>query len=142
VAIARHGSSPTEASEEASAGARAVLSMTAAVGGMVTGIEAAAGQPLPFVALPTLALVLCIAWLVATERWRDRAVTLAGSAGVGVWLALLPGAHAEAMLAPLAMIVLCLAMALRPDRLVAWIAREMSGRPARESLAEGSIEEL
>ena len=116
--------------------------MTAAVGGMFAGIGAAAGQSLPLVALPTLALALCIAWLVATERWRDGAVTLAGSAGLAVWMVLLPGAHGEAALAPLSMIVLCLAIAVRPDRLAGWIERELSGRPGREPLPEGSIEEL
>jgi hypothetical protein len=143
--VAVRRGSQTAVSEEAVAAARVVLGLTVGVGGMAAGIGAATGATVPFVALPTLVLVICLGWIAVTERWRDRAVSLAGLAGVGVWAVLLPEAHGEAMLAPLSMIVLCLAIALGPDRLLAWIGRDIRGRPAPEApeapASEGWIEE-
>ena len=58
-------------------------------------------------------------------------------------LVLLPSAQGEAMLAPLAMIVLCAAIAIGPDRLVSWVVEDVGGRrgssPPRP--AQGWIEE-
>ena len=45
-----------------------------------------------------------------------------------MWATLLPSAHGEALLAPLAMMVLCLAIAIGPDRLVSWVGRNVAVR--------------
>jgi hypothetical protein len=113
--------SRSPASEEAAAAARVVLAMTLAVGGMAAAIGAAAGDPILAIALPTAALSLALI---------VHAVTLAGWAGLAVWLVLLPSTQGEAILAPLVMAVLCLAVAIGPDRLLAWIGRDAAGRPA------------
>ena len=109
------------ASEEAAAAARVVLAMTVAVGGMAAAIGAAAGDPILVIALPTAALLLALL---------TRAVTAAGWAGVAVWLALVPSARGEAIVAPLLMAALCLAVAIGPDRLLAWLGRDVVGQPA------------
>jgi hypothetical protein len=131
LATRRRSRSP--ASEEAAAAARVVLGMTLAVGGMAAAIGAASGDPILAIALPTVALSLAL--LV-------RAVTLAGWAGVAVWLVLLPSTRGEAILAPLVMVALCLAVAIGPDRLLAWLGRDVVGHPADEArLSAGWIEE-
>lgn len=106
-------------SEEAAAGARVVLAFTIGVGAMASAMGAATSQPIVVIAAPTLML------LVALVRG---SVPLAGWAGVAVWATLLPSAHDEALLAPLAMIVLCLAIAIGPDRMLAWLDRDAVGR--------------
>jgi hypothetical protein len=59
-----------------------------------------------------------------------------------VWAALLPSANGEALLAPIAMIVLCLAIAIGPDRLSSWVGRDGSGSARTGPEAEeGWIEE-
>lgn len=120
-------------SEEAAAAARVVLGLTIGVGGIAGIMGAGIGQPLVVVALPTLALV--IALLLG-------AVPLAGWAGAAVWAVLLPSAHGEAILAPMAMILLCLAIAIGPDRLTSWIGRDVAGRHGTDGRQpEGWIEE-
>ncbi len=96
-----------------------MLGLTVGVGAMAAAIGAATEQPIAVIAAPTLVL------LVTILRGR---VPLAGWAGVAVWATLLPSAHDEALVAPLAMIVLCLAIAIGPERLLSWVHRDAVGR--------------
>ena len=131
LATRRRSRSP--ASEEAAAAARVILGMTVAVGGMAAAIGAAAGDPILAIAAPTAALGLALV---------VHAVTVAGWAGVVVWLVLLPSTRGEAILAPLVMAALCLTVAIGPDRLLAWLGRDVVGHPAEESRpSAGWIEE-
>ena len=100
--------------EDAETVVRAIFALTAGVGGMLTGI-AVAGDQLPLIALPTTVLIGCLCF--------DR-LSVAAYVAAGVWLALAPAASGEALLAPLSMILLCLAIAVGPDRLVGWLARD------------------
>jgi F0F1-type ATP synthase assembly protein I len=105
-------------SDEADAFVRVVLGLTIAVGAMTAAFGAASGGPIVLVALPTVVL------LAARVRGSD---ALAGWLAATVWIALLPFAHGEALLAPLAMIVLCLAVALGPARLLSWVGYDLIG---------------
>jgi hypothetical protein len=125
--------SRTPVSEEAAAAARVVLGLTVGVGGMAAVMGAAVAEPIVVVGLPTIVLIAAII---------RGATSFAGWCAVAVWATLLPSAHGEAILAPLAMIVLCLALAIGPDRLLAWIGRDLGGRaPGDEPPAQGWIEE-
>ena len=125
--------SRTPVSEEAVAAARVVLGLTIGVGLMAAAMGAATQAPIVVIALPTLVLLVAVARGI---------VPLAGWAGVAVWTVLLPSAHDEALLAPLAMIVLCLAIAIGPERMLSWIGRDVVGRAEVESRRpEGWIEE-
>lgn len=113
---------------------RVVLGLTIAVGAMAAAFGAASGGPIVLVALPTA--VLLAAHLRGAE-------TLAGWLGAAVWISILPSAHGEALLAPLAMIVLCLAVAFGPARLLSWVGYDLIGhredevsRPARGWIEE------
>jgi len=121
-------------SDEADAFVRVVLGLTLAVGGMAAALGAATGSPMVVVALPTAVL------LAARLRGSD---TVAGWSGVAVWITLLPPAHGEALLAPLAMIVLCLAVALGPARLMSWVGDELIGHHGGDEprASSGWIEE-
>ena len=132
--VATRRRSRTPASEEAIAAARLVLGMTLGVGAMSAAIGASTSELMVVVALPTLVL------LVAILR---RAVKASGWAGVAVWVVLLPPAQGEAMLAPLAMIVLCAAIAIGPDRLVSWVVEDVAGHRggSQPPPAQGWIEE-
>jgi hypothetical protein len=130
LATRRRSRSPV--SEEAAAVARVVLGMTLAVGGMAAAIGAAADDAILAIALPTAALSLALI---------VRAASVAGWAGVAVWLVLLPSTRGEAILAPLAMAALCLAVAIGPDRLLGWLGRDVVGHPAEASPSSGWIEE-
>lgn len=123
----------TAASDEADAFTRVVLGLTAAVGAMVAAIGAATGQPILIAALPTVVL---LGALVGSNA------AVAGWAGVAVWMVLVPSAQGEALIAPLAMIVLCLAIAVSPGQLLGWIGRDVLPKspPAHASAAEGWIE--
>ena len=131
LATRRRSRSPV--SEEAAAGARVVLGLTIGVGAMAAAIGAATEGPIVVIALPTLAM------LVALVRGN---VPFAGWAGIAVWATLLPSAHDEALLAPLAMMALCLAIAIGPERLLSWVGRDAVGhREAEVRAARGWIEE-
>lgn len=132
--VATRRRSRTPASEEAIAAARLVLGLTFGVGAMAAAIGASTGEPLVVVAVPTSVLAIAIL---------RRAVKVSGWAGMAVWLVLLPAAHGEAMLAPLAMIVLCAAVAVGPERLVSWVVRDVAGHrvPSQHRPAQGWIEE-
>lgn len=131
LATGRRSRSPV--SDEAAAGARVVLGLTIGVGAMAAAIGAATDGLIMVITAPTLVL------LVALVRGN---VALAGWAGIAVWATLLPSAHDEALLAPLAMIVLCLAIAIGPERLLSWIGRDAVGhRDAQDGASKGWIEE-
>ena len=131
--LATRPRSRTPVSEEAVAAARVVLGLTVGVGGMAALMGWGNEQSIVVIALPVLVLVIAIV---------RGAVPVAGWAGVVVWATLLPSAHGEAVLAPIAMMVLCLAIAIGPDRLGSWIGRDVAGRhEAEERQSEGWIEE-
>jgi hypothetical protein len=54
---------------------------------------------------------------------------------------LLPAASGEGLLVPLTMIVLCLAVAVGPDRLLSWMARDAAPGSAPRVEDRGWIEE-
>ncbi|MGH2385019.1 MAG: hypothetical protein ACRDGB_08235 [Candidatus Limnocylindria bacterium] len=111
--------------EGAEAAVRAIFGLTAAVGTMAAAMAAVTGQ-LPLIALPTLVL---LGWLVVGAP-----VAGAAYAGAAVWLVLAPTAQGEALLAPLAMVVLCIAIALGPERVLAWLSRDAA--PAVDSVGD------
>lgn len=131
--LATRSRSRTPVSEEAAAAARVVLALTVAVGGLAALIGWGNEESIAVIALPVLVLVIAIV---------RGAVAVAGWAGVAVWATLLPSAHGEALLAPIAMMVLCLAVAIGPDGLASWIGRNVAGRrDAEETQPAGWIEE-
>jgi hypothetical protein len=105
------------ASEEGAAITSVVMAVSAAGGGMLALIQGVNGAP-AFAALPTL--ILLGALLL-------RAPSVAAWSALGVWLVIMPLADGVAILAPLMMIVLCLALAIGPERLLDWIRDEWSG---------------
>jgi hypothetical protein len=115
--------------DDADALVRLVFGLTIAVGTVATAMIAATGD-VPLLGLPTLVL---LAWLVA-----GASVAGAAWAAAAVWLVLAPIARGEALLAPLAMFVLCLAIALGPERLLSWLAHDLA--PGRAAADEGWIE--
>jgi hypothetical protein len=132
VGIGRQARRP--ASEEAVAATRVVLALTAAVGGMAGGIGIVGQQPMAWVAAPVIGLL--VAGLMRSTR-------IAAAFGAVIWAALLPGAHAEGMLGPLLMTLACIAIAVGPERLAGWAARDFRGRRAPERPVEaGWIEEV
>jgi hypothetical protein len=110
---------PTAIPEEVEAAERAILGLTAAVGVMAAATSAAVGDPLALVGIPTLALVALLA------RHHPRP---AASMAVVVWLTFLTQAHGEALVVPMVMSVMCLAIAIGPARLLAWIRDDFGGR--------------
>jgi len=111
--------------EDAEAVVRAVLGLTAGVGTLAAAMAAVTGQ-LPLIGMPTLVL---LGWLVVGAP-----VAGAAYAGAVVWLVLAPTAHGEALLAPLAMVVSCLVIALGPERFASWVARDAA--PAGKSVGD------
>ena len=103
----------TAYSEDADAVVRAIFGLTAGVGAFAAAGAAATGQ-LPLIVIPTLALL--------GFRLTGASIALAASAAASTWALLLPAASGEGLLVPLTMIVLCLAIAVGPDRLLSWLA--------------------
>ena len=118
--------------EDAEAAVRALFGLTAGIGGFAAVIALVAGQ-LPLTAIPALGLVGCL--LFGTS------VVVAAYVAATVWLVLLPAAQGEALLVPLTMIVLCLAVAVGPDRLLSWLARDAAPGSEDDGAGEGWIEE-
>jgi hypothetical protein len=116
--LATRRRSGRQASEEAVAAARVVLGLTIGVGGMAAIMGAGSDQLLVVIVIPTIVLAAAVMRGV---------LPLAGWAGAAVWAVLLPSAHGEAILAPLAMVVLCLAIAIGPDRLTSWVGHDFAG---------------
>lgn len=121
----------TVPSEETTAAVRAVLALSLGVGAMAAGGSALTGDPLVLVGIPTLVLAAAIA---------RGASTPAAYAAAGLWLTFLLRVQGEALLVPLAMAVICLAIALGPDRLEAWISSTREPETSRGA-DEGWIEE-
>jgi hypothetical protein len=117
-------------SEEGEAAERVVIFLSVAVGGMLTVLESAVELPM-LVAIATL-------WLAATLVLR--AVDVAPWAALVLWATILPRTEGWALVPPLMMIVLCLALAVGPDRLLDWVRDEWNGRADGEPQA-GWIEE-
>lgn len=117
--------------EDAEAAVRAVLGLTAGVGGLSAAVAVATDQ-VPFTALPTLVVVACLLG--------GASILVAAYAAASIWLVLAPTASGEALLVPVAMIVLCLAIALGPERLLSWLARD-AAPTADRAAGEGWIEE-
>ena len=118
--------------EDAEAAVRAIFGLTAAVGAVATAMIAATGE-LPLIGLPTLVLLACLVIGAPVSR--------AAYAGAGVWLVLAPIAQGEGLLAPLAMVGLCVVIAIGPDQLSAWIARDAAPMVGPMMAGEGWIEE-
>ena len=108
-----------------------MLGLTAAVGAMAALSAAAIGDPLAAIGLPTVLLIAFAA---------RHSVAAAGYAAAVVWVAFIPRAPGLAMLVPIAMAVICLAIALGPARLMAWVREDFGGRDRHED-ATGWIEE-
>ena len=122
----------TAYSEDAEAVVRALLGLTAGAGAFAAAGAAATGQ-LPLIGLPTVAL---LGLLLA-----GASMSLAGYAAGSVWVLLLPAASGEGLLVPLTMIVLCLAIAVGPDRLLSWMAHDAAPGSAPRVEDRGWIEE-
>ena len=128
-AVLRRG---TPASDEGAAAVSAAFAITGAAGGMAALIAAVSGG-IPFVAVPTILLLVGI---VAARPG------IAGLAGTAVWLSFVPMAHEEAMIAPLAMTLLCTAIAVGPEQLLSWVRDDWTGHDAEDgSMSPGWIEE-
>jgi hypothetical protein len=120
-------------SEEGAAAFGAVMALSAASGGMISVIELTHGS-LGLVVVPTLVLVGALA---------ARNATLSGYAAAALWILIVPMAHGVAVLAPLMMVVLCLASAVGPERLADWVRDEWTGRESGEPTDEAAwIEDL
>ena len=117
--------------EETTAAIRAVLALSVGVGAMAAGGSALIGDPLVLVGIPTLALA------AATARG---ATTPAAYAAASLWLMFLLRVQGEALLVPLGMAVICLAIAVGRDRLEAWFSGIREPR-APSGADEGWIEE-
>ena len=109
-------------SEESAAAYGAVMALSAASGGMVSLIEVTHGS-LALVAVPTLVLLGMLA---------ARSATNAAYAAAALWILIVPMAQGVAILAPLMMVVLCLAFAVGPERLADWVHDEWTGRESTD----------
>lgn len=122
----------TAYSEDADAVVRALLGLTAGAGAFAAAAAAATGQ-LPLIGLPTLAL---LGFLLA-----GASIAWAASAAGSIWVLLLPAASGEGILVPLTMMVVCLALAVGPDRLLSWLAVDAAPGSAPRVEDRGWIEE-
>ena len=123
----------TAYSEDAEAVVRALFGLTAGVGVFAIAGAVSAGQA-PLIAIPTLALLGCL--LLGAS------IAPAASAAAGTWLILLPSVSGEGLLVPVTMIVVCIAIAVGPDRLLAWVARDATPTPVAPVADVGWIEEV
>ena len=123
----------TAYSEEAEAVVRALFGLTVGVGAFAIAGAVSTGQA-PLIAIPTLALLGCL--LVGAS------IALAGSAAAGTWLILMPSVSGEGLLVPMTMMIACLAIAVGPDRLFAWVARDATPTPVAPLTDVGWIEEV
>jgi hypothetical protein len=115
-------------SEEGAAVFGAVMALSAASGGMVSAIEVTHGS-LALVAVPTLVLLGALVL---------RNPTLPAYAATALWILMVPMAQGVAILAPLMMIVLCLAFAVGPERLMDWVRDEWTGRESTDRRDEAA----
>lgn len=101
--------------EEERAASSVVLAVTATVGVMLVLLSAVQGSLAP-IAFPTAALLVGMA---------HRNPVASAWCALVAWLTLLPIAAGSAVVAPLLMVVICLALAIGPDRLLAWAETHM-----------------
>ena len=122
------------ASEEVVAVARVVVAGTLGVGGMAAAIGLSSGNPVALIGIPTLVLGVAV-----LRHW----IPVIGWSSAGVWALLLPHAREEALVAPLAMLALSLGIAIGPERLLAWLGRDVAGltREPERRADDGWIEE-
>ncbi len=119
-------------SDEGAAAVSAAFAITGAAGGMAALIAVASGG-IPFVVVPTIVL---LGTIVAGRPG------FGGLAGIAVWLWFVPMAHAEAMIAPLTMTILCTAIAVGPEQLFSWVRDDWNGREVQDaSMSSGWIED-
>src|SRR5688500_6142421 len=117
--------------EESTAATRAVLALSLGVGAVAAGGSALIGDPLVVVSIPTLGVAGAIA---------RSATSPPAYAAACLWLMSLLQVQGEALLVPIAMAVVCLAIALGPDRLEALFSDTREPQP-RRTAGEGWIEE-
>jgi hypothetical protein len=118
--------------EDAQAIVRALLGLTAGAGAFAAAAAASTGQ-LPLIGIPTLAL---LGFLLA-----GASIAWAASAAGSIWVLLLPAASSEGILVPLTMIVVCLGLAIGPERLLSWLVRDAAPGSAPRVEDRGWIEE-
>ncbi len=118
-------------SEEGEAAERVVVFVSVVVGAMLTLFESVTAFPL-LVALATLGLAVALVL---------RATGLAPWAALALWATILIRTEDWALVPPLMMIVLCLALAMGPDRLLDWVRDEWSGRDVNDPRS-GWIEDV
>jgi hypothetical protein len=117
-------------SEEGEAAQSVVLVLSLVVGAMLTLFESVREVPL-LVAGSTLGLAVALAM---------RADRLAPWLATALWAAILIRTEGLGLVAPIMMIVLCLALAIGPDRLLDWVRDQWNGRQVGEPPA-GWIED-
>src|SRR6186997_2667424 len=131
VTLPRRASVP----EEVEAAERSVLGLTAGVGGMATLISLMVGDPLALVGVPSLLVLVLLA----------RGATVpAAWAALAAWLVFATRAPNEAIVVPLVMAVVCLAIAIGPERFGGWVRDDVDGSHRREpepDREQGWIEE-
>ena len=101
----------TPMGEEERAASSVVLAVTAAVGVMLVLLSAVHGTFAP-IAVPTAALLIAMA---------RRAPEASAWCALVAWSTLLPMGDGTGVIAPVLMILICLALAIGPDRVLAWI---------------------
>ena len=125
----------TSVPEEVEAAERSVLGLTAGVGGTATLISIMVGDPLALVGVPSLVAFILLA----------RGATIpAAWAAMAAWLVFATRAPNEAIVVPLVMAIVCLAIAIGPERFGGWVRDDMGGSHAREpepDPGQGWIEE-
>lgn len=126
----------------ATRGRRRTSEEEAAVTGVVMAVTSTAGAMLALVGLVQHAIpVVVIPTVVLLMTLVRGGGPAAGWASVAVWCAILPLARGAALLAPLLMIVLSVAIAVGPERLFDWVRHEWSGRDAPDPARVGWIED-
>jgi hypothetical protein len=121
------------ASEEVVAVARVVVAATLGVGGMASAIGLSSGDPVALIGIPTLVLGVAV-----LRHW----ISVIGWSSAAIWALLVPHAREEALVAPLAMLVLSLGIAIGPERLLAWLGRDVAAtREPVRGADDGWIEE-
>jgi hypothetical protein len=116
----REAAQPVERGHEEWVAARGILvALTAATGAMLSVFALVAA---------TIPVALVPASIVALGNRLRFPDAVLGGAGAAVWLLVAPHAHAEALVAPLAMALAWVALAIGPERLWGWVRAEWTGR--------------
>jgi hypothetical protein len=118
-------------SEEGEAAERVIVFVSVVVGAMLTLFESVAAFPM-LVALATLGLAVALVL---------RATGFAPWAALALWATILIRTEGWALVPPLMMMVLCLALAMGPDRLLDWMRDEWNGRDVSDPRS-GWIEDV